>query len=41
MKPEKIYFNPDEVRAIALGLGRVIDDINEMKKNGWENTPWS
>jgi hypothetical protein len=41
MKAEKIYFNPDEVRAIALGLGRVIDDINAMKRNGWENTPWT
>jgi hypothetical protein len=30
MRAEKIYFNPDEVRAIALGLGRVIDDINAM-----------
>lgn len=41
MKAEKIYFNTDEVRAIALGLGRIIDDINEMKRGGWENTPWT
>lgn len=41
MRAEKIYFNPDEVRAIALGLGRVVDDINAMKRGEWANTPWT
>lgn len=41
MNSEKIYFNPAEVRALALGLGRVIDDLNEMKKGNNANIPWT
>lgn len=41
MKAEKIYFNPDEVRAIALGLGSVIDDMNALKKGKLADTPWT
>lgn len=41
MKSEKIYFNPNEVAAIGLGLARVIEDINAMKEGEWENTPWT
>lgn len=41
MKIEKIYFNPDEVKAIALGLGRCIDDINAMKQGENANIPFT
>lgn len=35
MKPEKIYFNPDEVRAIAMGLARNMEDIREVGQHPW------
>jgi hypothetical protein len=38
-KAVPIYFNPDEVCALALGLGRVIDDIKEVGQN--QTIPWS
>lgn len=41
MKVEKIYFNPNEVMAIGLGLARVIDDINAMKQGDNVNIPWT
>jgi hypothetical protein len=41
MKPEKIYFNPKEVMAISMGLGRVIEDINAMKKGEYVGIPWT
>lgn len=40
MKMEKIYFNPDEVKAIALGLGRIIDDYKELDKTQ-PYIPWT
>jgi hypothetical protein len=41
MKVERIFFNPAEVAAIGMGLARVMEDMNAMKKNGYENTPWT
>ena len=41
MKAEKIYFNPAEVTAISMGLARVIEDINAIKKGEYVNTPWT
>ena len=41
MKAEKIYFNPKEVMAISMGLARVIEDINAMKKGEYVNVPWT
>ncbi len=41
MKSEKIYFNPAEVTAISMGLARIIEDINAMKKGDYINTPWT
>lgn len=38
---QQIYFNPKEVRIIALGIGRIIDDINEMKKGEYAHIPWT
>lgn len=41
MKAEKIYFNPHEVMAISMGLARIIEDMNAMKKGDLINTPWT
>ncbi len=41
MKVEKIFFNPQEVMAIGLGLSRVIDDLNAMKEGKNANLPWT
>jgi hypothetical protein len=41
MKVERIFFNPTEVSAIGMGLARIMEDMNAMKKNGYENTPWT
>ena len=41
MKVERIFFNPAEVSAIGMGLARIMEDMNDMKKNGYENTPWT
>lgn len=41
MKVERIFFNPEEVSAIGLGLSRIIEDMNAMKQGGYENTPWT
>jgi hypothetical protein len=41
MKIEKIYFNPDEVQAVAMGLARIIEDLNAMKQGEYINTPWT
>lgn len=41
MKVERIFFNPAEVSAIGMGLARIMEDMNAMKKNGYENTPWT
>lgn len=41
MKTERIYFNPNEVMAIGLGLARVMEDINAMKRGELINTPWT
>jgi hypothetical protein len=41
MKIEKIYFNPNEVMAIGLGLARVIEDIQAIKRGEYVNTPWT
>jgi hypothetical protein len=38
---QSIFFNPDEVRAIGLGLGRVIDDLNSMKRGELLDVPWT
>jgi hypothetical protein len=37
MKAEKIYFNPNEVKAISMGLGIMLDDIDSplMKQQPW------
>lgn len=41
MKVERIFFNPAEVSAIGMGLARIMEDMNAMKSNGYENTPWT
>lgn len=35
MKAEKIYFNPNEVQAIAMGLARIMEDIEVNKLQPW------
>jgi hypothetical protein len=35
MKPEKIYFNPNEVNAIAMGLARIMEDIKANELQPW------
>ena len=35
MKPDKIYFNHDEVQAIAMGLAMIIEDFNATKLHPW------
>jgi len=40
-KVEKIFFNPAEAHAIAMGLARIMEDMDAIKKNGYENTPWT
>lgn len=37
MKVERIYFRPDEVRALAMGLGMIIDTFNSQNPD----TPWT
>lgn len=41
MKPEKIYFNPDEAAAISMGLARIVEDMVTIKKGEYANTPWT
>lgn len=41
MKVEKIFFNPAEVTAIGLGLARVIEDFDAIKKGENANIPWA
>lgn len=35
MKAEKIYFNPNEVQAIAMGLAFIIEDFEANKLQPW------
>lgn len=35
MKAERIYFNPQEVLAISMGLGLIMDDFNANKLQPW------
>lgn len=41
MKVERIYFSPNEAIAISMGLARVIEDLNEIKKGDNSNIPWT
>lgn len=41
MNKQHIFFNPGEVTIIALGLGRIMEDLNAMKLPEWINTPWT
>lgn len=41
MKVERIFFNPAEVSAIGMGLARIMEDMNAMKRDGYENIPWT
>ncbi len=41
MKVERIFFNPNEVTAIGLGLARVIEDLDAIKKGDNANIPWT
>lgn len=36
MKPEKIYFNPDEVQAISMGLAIIMQDYEATKQLPWD-----
>jgi hypothetical protein len=36
MKPEKIYFNPDEVEVIAMGLAIIMQDYEATKQLPWD-----
>lgn len=41
MKVERIFFSPNEVMAIGLGLTRIIEDMNAMKQGNNVNLPWT
>lgn len=41
MKVERIYFSPNEAIAISMGLARIIEDMNEIKKGENLNIPWT
>lgn len=41
MKVDRIYFSPQEAIAISMGLARVIEDLNEIKKGDNSNIPWT
>lgn len=41
MKVERIFFNPAEVTAIGLGLARVMEDLDAIKKGDNANIPWT
>lgn len=41
MKVERIFFNPNEVMAIGMGLARIMEDMNAMKQGNNVNLPWT